>query len=251
MKYTWMCVCILVVCSVLLMACGYEENARQNDLGAYEDIKTDSEVILEDDGKNTVLGVQYYNGAPIRISAVKQGDKVDIYKDTQDGNSELLLQGISEDYRFYSWYMAAEGCFYCWAMHGDIVKLDNSGREIFRKSLADMNLQQLRGLSQLPDGRVFVTYAEGQMISEWTLGEVNSATGEITKVNEVRLPGRGYIATGDTGLLYMDLHGVWEIDVDTGVKTELMMFAGTSLLLAEEPEIKAFCFLEDGSVELL
>lgn len=256
MKHSYI-ILIILFCFLFCVACGGQDAGEEQSV-EYQDVLSDSQSVFFEDSDDTgafiTLGIQFYGEDAIQLRGLRKTQDtervVDVYQYKSDGKSELLLQNISEEYIFGDWYMDSEGDFYCCFLE-NIVKLDKTGKELFRKSLQDIGIEAIRGICQLKNGNVYVTYQEGNAVSEWTLGVVDASSGNIAKVNEVRLKGMGYIGAGEEGLLYMDGNGVWEIDVEDGTYTKIMMFGGSSYLLKEDPEIKAFSVLEDNSVKIM
>ena len=271
----------LFLCCVFLAGCGrkedtQQENVRQedmqqgdvnqkdaqgkeaqqnNDLTEYTDILSDLRTFFR--SENSVgkeLGMQFYQGEAVQLQAFKNRDDteetMDIYLCKKGGNNEILLKGISADYYYAHWFLDEEGNFYCWAWKGDLVKMDSSGKEVFRIPLADIETSSLEKICQLADGRILISYLEGEIGSHYTLSEVDS-TGKVSKINTVKLEGVGDIAAGQEGLLYMDSRGVYEINMKNGIKTSILSFLGTSYMLPTAVAIEDFRVLPEGGVELL
>ncbi len=115
-----------------------------------------------------------------------------------------------------------------------------------------MQVSIIYDLCQLADGRLIIASSVVGGGSR-VLWELNSDTGEISRISTARLDGYGRVAAGEEGLLYLDASGVLVIDMENGGKERVLSFTGTSYLLQEDyrNSIEDFRVLEDGSVELL
>ena len=135
---------ILFLCGIFLTSCAGQENETENwkgiqsgmaDLTAiterteYYDIVSESEdifqlglgsadllsALIEKSAVDIPLGTQFYQQELVQLWVRSS----DIYLYRADGSSEILLQGVSKDYIFYSdhflwrWYLSKEGDFYC------------------------------------------------------------------------------------------------------------------------------------------
>lgn len=244
---------ILFLCCAFLTGCG-DKNTQQNGVMAYADVQAESEMNFQrEGGMERVMGTQFYQGEAVQICADRSNETVEIYLYREDGSRELLVEGLAEDYYFGYWFLDGEDNLYYWRnwMVESIEKLDTSGKVVSRIPMKDMGVQQIMDMCQLADGRMFITYLEGGMGSAYTLAEVHSAAGKVSKVNTVKLDGMGCVAAGEEGMLYMDEKGVYAIDMEDGSKISILSFIGTSYLLQDTESIDDFRVLEDGSVEIL
>ncbi len=246
----------LLLCCGILAACGKQEEEKQEGQGVYVDVSAETNTVLSREGGGSVAGMKYRQGEVMQllVSNSSKGVKVYLYQqdeEKQDGKEELLLENLPSEYSASDWFMDAAGDLYCWWREGSLVKLDSSGRKLFETPLSDFNASTVEGMCQLADGRIFITYMEGNMGSGYTLAEVKADSGKVSKSSTVRFDSFGYIAAGEEGLLYLDEAGVYEIDLEKGTKTAILSLKGTSYSLEKTPKIRDFRMLEDGSVEIL
>ncbi len=256
----------LLLCFVFLAGCGKDEGesredkdrteaeAPQEGVMEYQDIRSDSKEAFNMDGiLGRMLGMQFYQGEPAMIWAIRNNGLADIYLYREDGSREMLLEGMPEDYYFANWFLDIEGGFYRWNNVDSLVKMDKDGKELYKVPLEDIGTNMIEDLRQLADGRLLITYLAQGGGSSYVLSEVNPDTGEVSRVSTARLDGTGRVAAGEDGLLYLDASGVSVIDMENGSKERLLSFTGTSYQLKEnyQNSIEDFRVLEDGGVELL
>lgn len=244
----------LFLCCAFLAGCGGQDT-RQDGVMEYMDIQAESKVLFQREGRMAyATGTQLYQGDAVQICPDSINGAVDIYLYREDNSRELLLEGMPEDYYFGELFLDMEGNLYHLRNRStgmDIEKLDKSGKVLYSTSLKDMGIQTIVDMCQLADGRLFITYLEGGIGSHYTLSEVDTATGKVSKVSEVKLDGMGHVAVGEEGLLYMDEKGVYAVDMENGSKTSILSFIGTSYILQDKDNIEDFRVLADGSVEIL
>jgi len=248
---------IFILCCCMWSGCGKEEEAGYYDIQAEAETFYDVAGSLEDASgvSGNCVSVQFYKGEPVQLWALWEQGRVDIYLYRMDGSRELLLEDTAEDYFFGRMYLDQEGNFYHWQMKEYLMKVDASGKRLYSKKLEDAGIHQINSFCQLPDGRVYMAY-EGEN-AEIVLGELDPATGEAERVSTVAMSqgyGNTYMGAGEGCLLSLDSRGVWEINMETGGKTQIFSLAGTTYVFAGDGVMYLvwdFRVAEDGTVELL
>ncbi len=212
---------VLVCLLLVLAACGKTE--EKND---YYDIQAESR-FLESAGENQfLLGLQYYQGEPVSllgetVRAEGAEPVIDVYLIPAGKERQLFLSGVSNEYRFFGWYLDQEGR--CFIQDRDsVVRLDADGNMLYRSRSED----RLKDICQLENGRMILLTERGGIQG---LAEIDPDTGVITKLENVSLGnGTGYIGASGDRLMFLDEEGFWRVDLKNGTKEPELSVAGTS-----------------------
>lgn len=231
---------------------------------------TFAEEVLFPKKEGHILGIQFFQGEAVQLRCVDSfgasgGRTADIYLDRADGSSELLYEGLP-DVKYdriihenrNEWYMAQDGSMYCISREADasgcsLTKRDAEGNVLYtaQQDLAIYDICQLAG------GEVIVILRDNldYVNTKPRLGELDQATGTISELSQVKAEWGDYVGAGADGLLILNSgDGVAEVNMQDGVRTWLMDFAGTAYDMGGgrmKGWFRDFRVTEDGGVELL
>lgn len=249
---------------------GSEEAAGSQKGEKHLDVAAENRSVFpkKEGDKGLSLGMQYYQGEPALLWAVRNLEwdaeaqeasrTVNVYLKKADGSSTLLMEGVSDDDTMGDWYVAQDGSIYClmqdYARQKTcVVKRDGQGQELYRRE-HDLTAADI---CQLADGRLFLLLTTNGSDERSVVAELDPDTGSLTEMKQVQM-GKGiqYIGVGLNGLLVIDvLEEIREVNPEDGSKTTVLAFANTSFDMMNELTYRAgvedFRMLEDGSVEIL
>lgn len=229
---------------------GQKDGQQAGRLEEYTDIVVESKKLFHlEDTDGWLLSLQYYQDEPVALlrnwDVKEQEWEIDMVR--ADGSKELLIKEYSPGTKGF---LDKEGNYYSWTRDKDLVKMDSSGKEVFRISLESFGARSdIINMRQLADDRIVIEYMVGSLGSDTVLAVVDPATGKVSRINTVMLSDMGDIAAGAEEVLYIGMSGIYEIDTESGSKTATMSFNGTSYVLPSD--IRDFRMLSDGSVEIL
>ncbi len=104
-------------CLLALAACGKGTKETEEESRYYEVQVGDSGQLEEMENGQFLLGQQYYHGEPVSLIAEwsksgEAGTSMDVYIRPLDGDKQLLMGGVSTQYRARSWFLDEKGrCF--------------------------------------------------------------------------------------------------------------------------------------------
>ncbi len=241
---------VLFLC-LLFVGCGKNETR-------YYDIVSEEQPFFDAASANTestnFQSMQFYQGEPVQIWAVRENTKLNVYLYRMDGSKEILLEDAPEEYAYGKGYIDKEGNYYHWTTGGNISKTDSSGKRLFSRRLSETGISSIERLCQPADGKIYVLYlsTEGGVNN---LGILDFSTGEISKVSNgiSGLSATTGIGSDKDGLCYLKEYGVEKVDVEAGLVEELWPIRGTTYVLGLSLNYPVWDFQvgDDGSLELL
>ncbi len=248
---------VLLCATLLLSACERQEEQgkvqqeeQQEVMGEYNvlEVHEDSiEAFIVEDGR-THLRTQYFQGEPVQIKAEVKKDEnsnayLDIYLYSADGEQELLVSGVSIDFRRQNWFLAADKSFYVWSME-KYAKLDANGTVVFSGTVDS----QVISVCETGQGQV-ILWAENTDGGS-RLIPLDAASGSLNEASAVYMSeGRGSYITGrEENVLLFCEDGIYEIHLGDGsreLKVSLANLTEGNLSMAD------FRIEENGKVAAL
>ena len=230
---------VFIWCLLALVACGKKDEGPH-----YYEIRVESEQLEELERGQFLLGQQYYQGEPVSIISQpaanqEKGAAIDVYIRPLGGEMQLLMSGVSMNYRTSGWYLDEKGnCFIIGPTA--ITRLDADG-EMLYKSNTEGFAQDICGLE---DGRIILLTKKDTICIFW---ELDPDTGEIAQIDDASLEdGTAYIGAWGKNLMLLDPKGFWQVDLKTGTKELKLPFAGTFFTLDRDAGLPVD-FWVDGS----
>lgn len=251
------CILISALLCLLSLGCGKEKSL------VYYDIRTESapffEVYASLIGTGSFfrcLGTQFLQEEPVQLWILFDDDssKVELYKYRMDGSRELLMGGLPEEIFSASnplGYIDVSGSLYLFyntdKSANITIKYDSSGTQDYRHE--EESSLYVSDICQIPDGRIFINYSIGE--EPYALGELDPATGSISRVSSFRYDYTMWMGTGSGGLLCMGMDGIFEIEPENGSKENIWPFTGTTFEENALGQVLDFMVTEEGEVRLL
>lgn len=237
---------------ISLTGCG----KSSKDSGGYFDIQSESELLFVSettDLNSFMLGTQFYRSEPMQLWSQRITDEnlhatLDIYLYKSDGSRELIAGGIDTGYRSTGWYLGEDGCFYI-PYSENLIKLDPEGRELYRIETGGTVWRMYQTNSKTL--ALLIKVGAG-----FSMSCLDTASGQLS---EVSVPGislkKGNLYLGGQGKtpLLLDDEGIWQIDIRTGEKTDVLRFKGTSYSpdTGGQAKIYALRMTEENAAEIL
>ncbi len=207
-------------CLLVLAACGKEEEEPH-----YYEIKVESGQLEEMEKDQFLLGQQYYQGEPVSILAEPSGaegaeNAIDVYIRPMGGDKQLLLSGVSRQYRTRGWCLDDQGRCYILQPAG-VVRLDADGKLLYSSKMTEV----IQDTCCLEGGRLILLTVKDSVSRIW---ELDPDTGEITQMEQLSQR-EGTISIGASGknLVFLDNRGFWQVDMKKGTKELELPFIGT------------------------
>ncbi len=225
-------------CLLALAACGKDEEPH------YFEIKVESGQLEEIEKGQFLLGQQYYQGEPVSILAEPSGaegveNAIDVYIRPMGGDKQLLLSGVSRQYRTRGWYLDDEGRCYILQPTG-IVRLDADGKLLYNSKMTEV----IQDICCLEGGKVILLTIKEDI---WRIAELDPDTGDIAQIDTVsQQGGTVYIGASGKNLTFLDDRGFWHVDLKKGTKKLELPFAGTFYFVMRDGE-KPIDFWVKGS----
>lgn len=238
---------ILFMMLCLLAGCGKRENGREG----YLDVFADSETLFADMGTDYYsLGMQFFKGEPVQLLSKRESDETEaaylkVLLRRADDSTEVLLERVDTKYR-YNWYLDEDGSFYLFTKGCGITKLDREGQEVYTSGAGETVV----GISRLSNGRLLLLMEDNGI---YKLAKLDTEKGTITSLDGI-LPGAGQMTIGaiENDALVLNEEGITRIDLQSGEKTSVISFSGTSYNAGTVlRSVKAFYIGEDRNAEIL
>lgn len=217
-------ICFLLV----LAACGKTEEEPH-----YYEIRVESRQMEELGTGQFLLGLQYYHGEPVTIfSESSDVGFIDVYIRPAGGDKELLVGGVSSEYRARGWYLDEEGRYYI--VGPGVIRLDADGKLLYNRKFMG---ETVADLCCLKDGRVILLTNKDGLWQFWAL---DPDTGETTRIEKLsKSGGYAYLGTLGNNLILLDEYGFWRLDAKKGSKEPELSLTGTFYFIdrnGEHPE---------------
>ncbi len=229
----------LLLFLLALAACG-----KADETPHYYEIRTESSQLEELEKDQFLLGQQYYRGEPVSIlaeppAADGTGSGMDVYIRPLGKEKELLLSGVSKEYRAKGWFLDEKGqCFFL--SPTGITRLNADGQFLYRSKTNSA----IMDICCLEDGRIILLESKDGL---WQFSELNPDTGEISQIDKAsKRGGMTYIGASGKKLMLLDEQGFWQMDLNKGTMELALPFAGTFYLIDRFDE-KPEDFWVDGS----
>ena len=240
MKKNYKSLFLLFLATVIMLCTACGEKEAQESTVYYAIVSRTEEIFpVSEDGGGSVIGMQFYQGKPvklIRTEKYEDGTKwKDYYLCEADGSQRLLLKDAADF--LMQGFVDREGNFYSIQpaetsgtgadFRYDLVKWDGTGQKLFRVTL-DLPLGYM---GQLDSGDILLKPLGG------AAKLLNAQTGELADVGE---PVRSalekalfVIGTDGNSMIAADSKEVWKIDVYTGMTEPLLTCVGTTYELMD------------------
>lgn len=211
---------VLIFCLLVLAACGKTEEEV-----VYYDFQVESRLLEGAEVNQTILGRQYYQGGPVcvlgeLVKSEEKGYVMDVYLQPAGKEKQLMMSGVSRNYRSAGWYLDGDGN--CFVPQTDgVIRLDGDGNMLYY-GRTDGSVEDI---CELGDGRIILlTKGSGN----YGLAELNPVTGVVSKIDNVVLEsGSQYIGASGDRLMLLDEKGFWHVDPKKGTRTLELPFEGT------------------------
>ncbi len=211
----------LLLFLLALAACG-----KADETPHYYEIRTESSQLEELEKDQFLLGQQYYRGEPVSIlaeppAADGTGSGMDVYIRPLGKEKELLLSGVSTEYRTRGWYLDKKGQSFITGPSG-ITGLDADGKLLFKSRVDDV----IMDICCIEDGRIILLTTKDRL---WRFSELDPDTGKITPIHEAstQQSARAYIGASGKNLMLLDEQGFWRMDLKKGPTELSLPFVGT------------------------
>lgn len=243
--------------------------------GVFAGIQSRTEELFEADDEEDLICMQYYEGEPVQIRARWEEDPElgivgNVYLYRKDGSRELLLEGIpdlNDEMARGIGLLAQDGSFYHIKQsplmkQSVLMKWDADGSPSYQKEL-DLHLNDI---CQMADGTIVMLVGDKSGSDGFTrnrLVRLDGDTGTVSDINNVMLGEGGLggvykgIAAGKEGLLLMQQNeGIYEIDLKTGSRKNLLSLRNATAGMASRDYVAAaamqdFRILENGEAQIL
>lgn len=228
----------LLWCLLALASCG-KENKETEEEPRYYEIRAEENGKLEETANGLfLLGQQYYRGEPVSLIAETpesgETDAMDVYILPADGDKQLLMGGVSGQYRIRGWYLDEKGRCFVRGTTG-ITGLDNDGSPLYQSPLSGLVVD----MCCTENGRIILLTQQtgGGLL----LVELNPDTGSTTPIENISLDfGSAYISALGNDLLILDNSGIWQADPKKGTKKLILPFRGTMFSIETTESITDF-----------
>ncbi len=252
-KYAFF-LCSLFTMALLLSACGKQEEQAEN-VREYYVLDVQEEAIDEfavEDGLE-LLRTQYYKGEPVQIKAELKKDEnlynsLDLYLCRADGQKELMITGVSGAYRRYNWFMGEDDCFYLWSGE-KYAKLDANGAAVYSGQFET----SIRSVCLTEAGTVIFYVINAEEGSRLVPMDA-AGTPEEGRAVYVSEGTSSYVTGVEDDVLLFSAQGVYEIQLEDGIRTELMSFVGQLEQLYGENNylsLSDFRIGDNGQIDML
>ncbi len=229
-------------------------------------IQSETEEIFGADETMRLICMQFYQGEPVQFRSKADRNEADelvadVYLYKEDGSVQLLLEKVEDPNRISrgKGLLAQDGSFYYMKL-SKLTKWDSDGRVAYEKDSQEL---LLKDICQLADGTIVVLANNSSGVVRTMLMRLDAETGTLSEIDNVTLSNGGMtgtykgIAAGSEGLLLMErTEGIYEIDLKSGSKTNLMSFQNAVAEVATQYDDKGrtmhdFRVLENGEVQIL
>lgn len=276
--------CILLCC-ILSGGCGNEpdgdtaleptfeteesgggETEQNRSEAVFSEIRSETEELFSSNDATELICMQFYQGEPVELRGRVSRDEelglvVDVYLYKEDGSGTLLIEKIADPNRLTrgTGCMARDGSFYH-IKQKKLMKWDSQGKLVYEKEL-DMRLVDI---CQLDDETIVILAEDDSDSFDRTLlMKLDEDKGTLSGINNVMLGEGGLggvykgIAAGREGLLLMErTGGIYEIDLKSGSKTNIVSFQNSTIELSSQyydagRTMHDFRVLETGEIQIL
>lgn len=250
MKSVWCFLCGLILCLIFFVACGSESDNQLANATEYYNVQANQKEIgaLSQDKENCFfLNAFFYQGEPVQIWYTKKDimdDSIDVYLYHEDESAELLVSGISEEYRGV-WFLDVEKNIYI-IKDKSLTRMTTNGTVVYNR----IGKNSICDICQIKDGTIWLLVQTDD--SAMKLAVLDAQTGEIVEKSNVNLEDgtAQYISEGvENDLLVLNNVGLWCFDSMLGSLTLLFDFSKTSYQV--EMGLSDFFMVNEKCVELL
>ncbi len=215
-----------------LAACGKADEEPH-----YYEIRVESGQLEELERGQFLLGQQYYQGEPVNLvaepsAAEGAGSTIDVYVRPMGGEKQLLLSGVSKEYRTRGWYLDEKGNCFILGSTG-ITRLDGDGKLLYHSRTEDI----IHDICCLEDGRIILLTNKDGL---WQFSELDPDTGKTAQLDKAsKRGGAAYIGAWGKNLMLLDAEGFWRVDLKKGKMELELPFAGTLYFINRNGESPA------------